>query len=211
MVMEEAKSKDIIAQEIKLKKSLNDTSMFLLPVFRLKIESWFKLGFINAFLKDKNREKVNDKDIHIYLLFKPNAKQKVLLDKKIEVLEETDVEHINYLEDYDIEGGYTVLVLKFPEKFRKDYDRFLKGKYSYFSKDFQDIYPEDMVVDFINENNKVEKLAGKSLPWMIINRDIRMKKFTEKKYDITLDDDDEVYHRYVEKDETLDSDLLNND
>ncbi len=210
MVYLERKNQDReeLKKELKIKSNLNDTSTFLLPAFGVRIQNWFKFGFVNAYLSDINREKTNDKDIHLYLLFKPNDKQKAELNKKISDLSESDINKTDYIEDYDYEEGYIVLVLKFPEKYRKDYNRFLKGKYSYFSEEYRNLFTEDQMVEFINENDKVEKLASKSFQWLVINRDPRMKKFTEKKYDIQLSPEDEVYHLYVEEKETLDVDKL---
>ena len=193
------------------KKNLNDTSIFLLPSLGIKNETWFKLGFINAFLSDINREeKENKEDNYLYLLFKPTDIQKVELNRKIQLLEQGDEQQKFYVDDYDYPGGYVVLVVKFPQKFKKDYKRFLKGKYSYFSKEYQDVFPETVTTDFINEKGIVEKLIGKSFQLLVINRDPSMKAYTEKQYDIELDDDDEVYHMYIPENEILNIDSIIN-
>jgi len=191
-----------------LKNSTNNTSKFLLPIFGLKIEELCKLGFINAYLKDVNREPTDD-SIHIYVLFKPDKEGKIVEDrygketkqesqyeklvKKIEKLDDEDSTNSIYIEDYDYEDGYIVLVLRFPEKFRKDYNRFVKGKYSKLSSEFVNYYPENKVAELINDEGKYEKIAGKSLQWMVCNKDKRVKEYLEDLYRVEIDEDSEYW------------------
>lgn len=203
-----SKSKEEVREELKKKKDFTDTTTFLLPCLGMSLEELLKLGFVNCYLLDKNREKINEKDVPLYLLFHPDEKQLIKLSTKIELLEEEDPIHSVYLEDYDYEGGYVILVLKFPTRFKKDYNRFLKGRYSLFSDEFKDYYVKEKEVEFINQRDEVEKLAGKSKAWMIVSKDEKWKKYQESKYDISLEDCFEYYHLYKIEDETLDIDLL---
>ncbi len=185
------------------KKILTDTSRFLLPCFGIPFKRLEELGFLNSYLYDKNREKVNDKDIHIYLLFKPSGNQLYLLQKKIEDFESKDKHNIVLLEDYDYDHGYIVIVFKFPERFRKDYNLFLQGKYSQFSDEFKDFFPEQREVNFESET-----LRGKQLQWMVIHKYPKYKKLQEEKYGFSLDLAPEIYHLPIEEDETLDIDKI---
>lgn len=203
-----------------------DSSIFLLPLLGIKTKEWLNLGFINAYLADKNRSKVNDKDLHLYLLFHPSPEPKSVrmlggyekmevdsqldrLTQKIEDLEEIDKNKTVLLDEYDYEGGYIVLVLKIPSKYKNDYELFLKGQYSKFSKAFINMMPENIIVeDFKDQNNTLQPLTGKSTQWMIINKAPAYKKFTEKKYDITLDNDQEVHHLPIIEEETLSEVIL---
>lgn len=190
---------------------LNDTSTFLLPVLGLKTEDLYKLGFINCYLSDKDREPINN-DIHLYLLFKPNTEiieittlggfiarekdtQYDRLVKKIKELEELDDSNKILIEDYDYEDGFVVLVLKFPEYYRKDYNLFLQGKYTHFSKAFKNKFAEKKVVEFINEKGRKEKLLGFNFAYHVMHRTEQAKKFTESKYDIEIPEEQEEYWR----------------
>lgn len=211
-------------QKNRKKKGIDDwtnSSIFLLPCFGISYKEFEDLGFVNCYLADKNREKVNSKDIHIYLLFKPSTElmeieqtggylkleretQHNRLSKKIEELEDLDGDRMVLLEDYDYEGGYIILVLKLPERLREDYNNFLGGKYSKLSTMMKKHYPNDKITKFKNEKGQIEQLLGKSLPLRIIERDITIKKYVEDKYDINLDDCEEYWSVPSLEKETLD-------
>lgn len=214
-------------EQIKKLYELTDTGLFLLPCYKRSLKDWKNFGFINCYLSDINREKVNDKDIHLYLLFKPNPEaqlvvglggyktmekesQLIRLQALIESFEELDKDKLVLLEDYDYEGGYVVLVFRLPEKWRKDYNKFLKGHYSLFSEEFKKTMPETIRTEFVNEFNKIEKLSGKSLQYMIINKSEKLKEYQENKYQIDLSEADEYYHKIIVKEETLNISKFNN-
>lgn len=205
-----AKSKEEITKLTKLREQFTDTTTFLLPSLGISLETLFKLGFINCYLRDKNREKINEKDVPLYLLFKPDEKQVHALTETIERFEEQEDLQNFYLDDYDYEGGYIVIVLKFPQRFIKDYNRFLEGKYSHFSQGFCKSYSRNVQVTFLNEKGEIEAITGDSLAWMVVNKDEKIKKYQEKKYDISLDEADEYYSIYKIERETLDIDKINN-
>lgn len=207
-------------EEIKKLFELTDTGLFLLPCYGRSLKEWKNFGFINCYLSDVDREKVNDTDIHLYLLFKPATEplrvkqlggyetvekdsQSARLQTLIENFEEMDTKHLFLLEDYDYEDGYIVLVLKFPEKFRKDYNRYLRGSYSLFSDEFKKTLPETIITEFVNEFNKIEKLSGKSLQYMITHKSDRLKEYQEEKYGLDLTDANEYYHKISLENETL--------
>lgn len=182
-----------------LKTEKTNTTRFLLPCFGIHISKYFELGFINAYLSDKNREKINDKDIHIYLLFKPNNKQLKLLQETIEKLEE----HNNLiLEDYDYENNYVVIVFKLPERFKNDYNLYIEGKYSQLSDTITQYYPEEITINYSNG-----EATGKSLEWMACNKSPKLKAYLEKKYNIDMTDSQE-YWSIPGPEEVLDISLL---
>lgn len=216
-----------MAEEVtNLKKQndeLTDTSRFLLPALKLTQNELLKFGFIDCFLVDKHKTFINEKDIHLYLLFKPNTdKQQVIqlggflarekesqytrLTTKIEELTEQDPKHNILLDEYDYEGGYIVLVLKFPEKFRSDYELFKIGKYSKFSDTFKDIFPPHKKVTLINQTTgKEEIIEGNGLAYMIVTKNKKAKAYAEKKWGISIDEDNEYWRLpNIEKRETLD-------
>lgn len=183
---------------------LTDTTRFLLPCFGISYKRYKELGFLNCFLTDKNRDRINENDIHIYLLFKPIGNQIYLLSKMIDEFEKKDKDHIVLLEDYDYEGGYTILVFKFPERFREDYRLFIEGAYSKFSEDFKKLYPEEKEIG----QDEFGTIKGKSLQWMVVNKDPKLKKYQEKKYGFSLEEAPEIYHKIINDNEILDIDTI---
>lgn len=183
---------------------LTDATRFLLPCFGIPHKKYRELGLINCYLSDNNREPVNETDIFIYFLFKPTGNQNYLLNKMIDDFEKKDKDHIVLIEDYDYEGGYIVLVFKFPERFRKDYQLFIEGSYSQFSTEFKDTFPEEKEIG----QDEFGVIKGKSLQWMVVHKDIKLKKYQEKKYGICLDDSPEIYHKIIMKNEILSIDEI---
>jgi hypothetical protein len=182
----------------KIKIERTDTTKFLLPVYKIGLKRLTELGFINCFLKDEERETVNETDLHLYLLFKTDEEQQKELQKIIGLLEKKEGEVI-LLEDYDYSENYMVLVFKFPEKFRNDYQLFIEGKYSHLSDAIQATYPEKTVADFY----PFTPLEGKSLQWMVCHKDPALKRFLEQKHDLDLSDAPEYYHLIDMDNETL--------
>lgn len=123
------------------------TTLFLLPALGLCEEEMSEsLGFIDGFIKDRDRP--TSFRYPVYVLFRP---------KDLRVFQEfVDGEYARtptLVEDYDYAGGYVVLVYHYPEKFQRDYNRFLKGKYSKFSLPFVDCFPHfEMATDGTNPN-----------------------------------------------------------
>lgn len=189
---------------MKMENELTDTSRFLLPCFGISYRKLVDLGFINCFLSDKDREPTNETDIHLYLLFKPSGNQVYLLNKMVEDFEKKDKDHLVLLEDYDYEGGFTILVFRFPEKYRNDYKLFLDGGYSRFSEDFKNTFPEEKQIGF----DEFGTIKGKSLQWMVVHKDNKLRKYQEKKYGIDLSDAPEYYHKIIMEDEVLDIDAI---
>ncbi len=193
----------------------NESAYFLLPVFGIKAADLVDMGFINSYLSDQNREKVNETDIHIYLLFKPSKEKKEIQDKygfssfeerteydrfteKLELLEQKDINKDVLLEDYDYEEGYTVLVFKFPERFREDYNTFLRGKYSKFSPEYIEKMPKTK-----KKALKDEILVGESMQMMVINKNSLILQYLEKKYAVDLSSWEEYWQIYSPEKETL--------
>lgn len=176
---------------VESKTKLNLTSLFLLPIYGI-YHQVKKVGFVNAYLSDVNREPINNTDIHLYLLFHPDPEQMIELEDIREKLEAIDNSPL--LEDYDYEDGYVVLVLKFPEQFRDDYNKFLLGKYSKFSHEFKNKLPRETVVDLHGE-----KIPGKSFQLMVCDKDKRLIKNFKDKMDLDISEAEEYWSIYDEK------------
>ena len=93
----------------------------MVPTLGFPRESLRNNNFINAYIKDENLDH-NYKDA-VYLLFKPDN-----IDKFREFLEVEQERTKDFIEDYDYEDGYVVLVYKLNAKFKKDFAIIKKGK-----------------------------------------------------------------------------------
>ena len=127
-------------------KSTN-TTLFLLPALGLcEDEMSESLGFIDAFLKDEHRP--TGFKYTVYVLFRPADVRKFQ-----EFVEGEYARTSALVEDYDYADGFVVLVYHYPQAFHKDYNRFLKGKYSRFSIPFVDQFPRyEKAADGTNPN-----------------------------------------------------------
>lgn len=108
----------------------NKTTYFLLPLLevnRINISRWL----INSYLGNSEKEDLN----HRYWIF-------IELDDKVQIEYPTILvqleEHKQYINHYNTKDSI-VYVLEIPDKYKVDYDNFIIGKYSKFSKEAKDI------------------------------------------------------------------------
>jgi hypothetical protein len=167
------------------------TAIFMVPPLKIGRDSLKKMGFINAFVGD------NDRDIQygnaVYLLFKPkNLKEfKEFLDEEYERTN-------NIIDDYDYDGGFVVVVYKLDSRFIKDYNLVKKGKYSKTSGLFQQEFSKSVKID--TSDGVKEEI---SLQYRIFNKTQDLKDFWEKKLGISFEPDQEVWPGFDEEKEVL--------
>lgn len=178
-----------------------NTSTFLLRGLGTNTEDLKKLGFINAYIDDANHEPHYEEAI--YLLFKPED----IEEFQFFIMKEQERE-AEIIEDYDYEGGYIVMVYKFPEKYNKEYNLFLRGEYSGFRKSYVDLFPIEVQI----KNKFGAIIATKaSAYYHIFNRTPELRKYWEDKLDIELDDEAEYWEGIDIKKETLDIKKIKNE
>jgi len=148
-------------------------------------------GFINAYIKDDNRE-VQYEDC-IYLLFQPKD-----LDKFREFLDGEYERTKAVIDDYDYDNGYVVVVYQLDSKFAKDFALIRQSKYSKTSSAFQALFPKVIKI----KKNGVSR-DEISLQYRVFNRTEDLIKFWEDKLDVEFDDDQEVWHAFEEDEEIL--------
>ena len=172
------------------------TTIFMVPTLKINRDRLKDNKFINAYINDGGREVQYENCI--YLLFKPDN-----LDKFKEFLDDEYERTRFIIDDYDYEDGYVVVVYELDERYKKDFDLIKKGKYSRTSEEFQKLFPKIVKVN-----------AGGywkdeiSLQYRIFNHTEDLVQFWEKKLDVEFDDDQEIWHAFIEKDETLDIDKI---
>lgn len=90
-----------------------------------------------------------------------------------------------FIDEYDLEGGYVILVYDFPEEMRGDIEKFKKGKYSQFSNWYRS-----------QETSKFQNY--------VINKDSEWKVLVEDMYGTILAPEDELWQIVNWEKETLD-------
>lgn len=141
------KEKERISINPSLEKT--NTTTFLLPGLELDKEIISSNGFINAYLNDDNHNYYQNS---LYLLFKPNEGN--AFEELINYIESKH----KIIEIYDIDKGYTVLIVKFPSKYLKEYKHFKVGHYSKFSKTYITTYfPFEKTIEWDSKGKPSKK------------------------------------------------------
>lgn len=179
---------------MEVKKTI--TSIFIVPTLGIDKESLNANGFINGYIKDA-RKNVQYENA-VYILFQPKDlyKFKSFLDDEYERTK-------NILDDYDYEDGYIVVVYALNPKYKKDYELVKKGKYSKTSKEFQSLFPK--IIKILKNGLRRDEI---SLQYRVFNKTEDLKKFWEDKLDVTFDEENEIWHGFVEEKEILDLDKI---
>lgn len=168
------------------------STLFLLPGLGIKEEEVrFRYGFINAYLKDEDREPY---ERGVYLLFKP---ENVIEFEHF--LEREKRRTAQLIEDYDYRGGYVVLVYVFPEEYLHEWKLFLKGRYSKFRDKYKVLLPDI--------ESKVDAdgmpFTEMSIQYMIVFKADALKAYLEKRLGEELEEDAEYWGKPSVKKETL--------
>jgi hypothetical protein len=164
------------------KERKNCTTIFLLPAVGQSRQHLLKYGFLAAYLDDINHEVHYEEAV--YCLFKPEDASDLQLYLDIEHKRNPQI-----VEDYDYEGGYIVVVYKIMEKYLKEYQLFLQGKYSKFSSEYISMFPTDIVV----EDTLGMAVVKKSLHYHVFNRTKEIKEYWEKKIGEKITNDMELW------------------
>lgn len=160
------------------------TTMFLVPGLGINVEEVkFRYGFINGYLQDQDREPY---ERAVYVLFKP----KDMIEFQL-FFDREKGRTANLIEDYDYEGGYTVLVYVFPDEFMMEYKQFLKGKYSRFRQKYKILLP-DIESKIDPEGIPFTEL---SLTFMIMYKSKALREYLEKKLGTEFDEEDELWSK----------------
>lgn len=129
----------------------NRTHIYILPMIGWSLGRTYD-GLINykmLFLKNDDRVDEVDK---VYMLVKFSGDRKYLLYE--DELRKSDI----YYDSYDPDKRHIMFVFDIPEKFKKEYDLFLKGKYSEFSEEYK-----QMIMNFhgIEKTRSVKEVLYK--------------------------------------------------
>lgn len=181
-----------------LSRGDTNTTLFLVPILELKIEYLkHEHGFINGFIADVD---VPNEDYMIYLLFAPKDVRKLY--------HFFNREHgrTNYFINTYNYGDYIVAKYEFPEKWRKEWDLFLEGKYSQFRKKFVDLLPQEE-----HKEDKFGPFTEPSIQYHICNQTRLLKNYWERELDVRLGRDTEYWSAPDMTIEILDIEKIKND
>ena len=174
---------------MEIKKTI--TSIFIVPTLSISKEKLVDNGYINGYIRDEQKE-VQYEDC-IYLLFKPEN-----LDKFKDFLDMEYERTKSIIDDYDYEDGYVVVVYMLNSRLEDDFKLIKKGKYSQTSKKFQEIFPK---IVKLRKNGLLRDEI--SLQFRIFNKTEDLRQFWEDKLGVEFDEDMEVWHGFVEEEESL--------
>lgn len=163
-------------EDFKRWSSWNCSALLLMqPVTSLGIGDFSKHGFINSYLKDAENKYHNDNVLFVLL----KADDVVAMNRFIENEKETSA---FFIEDYDY-NEYTILVYTIREKYKEDFEKFKRGEYSKFSKEFKQSYPRTVR----------GTLSSPTFQYMVMYKDDKLRKELEGFLGVKFDDEQELW------------------
>lgn len=167
------------------------TTLFLMPVIGLQRITVDKYGFINAYIRDKNKPEYEG---NIHVLFKPESKEQILNFALSEAVR-TDL----LISTYDYSNIYYVFVYRLEKKWEEDYKKIIEGKYSQLSKEYKELIPDKIKVN----NGKYFRFV-RSLQYDILERAEAWRNALENEIGVTIDPNSELWNKWNDEKETLD-------
>lgn len=130
----------------------------------------------------------------IFLLFKPTNVQNFNLF--------TEEYRNRIVDEYD-RSGHVILVFKLPEKFRKDIDTVMTGKFSKTSKEYQQEIPTYVKMTG-TDGQPVDEMT---IQHKIFKKEQEVKDYWKDEYDLKFEPEDEVWEFYPEREILNDENL----
>jgi len=167
------------------------TSLFMVPLLKIPIDVLKENGFINGYACDREQDMVYDNTI--CLLFNP-----LNLIRFREFLSSEYERTTNIIDDYDIAGGFVVLVYKLDMSYKKDFGLVKQGRYSKTSRKFQSEFKK--LITLQREGVTVSEF---SLQYRIFNKTEDLFTFWEELLGSKIERDQEVWLDYEPEREEL--------
>lgn len=147
------------------KIKVTSSTGWLLPMYKMSIKEWQRVGMVNAFLHDETIDRAQDTP-HMRILCEASEEYCMLLEDVMMMLDEY------VLDMYGINSKFVVLVLRIPEEYMDDYTLIIQGSYSKLSNDYRDLVSEKV----LTMNEASYKSNGKRAQVMIMNKDPQVKR-----------------------------------
>lgn len=182
-------------------RNMTISNIFIVPIFKIDRNSMIANGFINSYLY--NTEKNFDyEDFHIHMVYHPSDMD--MFNKFVEI-EKIRLGKL-FVDEYDYEDGYSVLVYKVPEDLNYGVNLILEGKYSKLDKHYMNHLPNIITVRKRTGVTSTET----SLSHLIYTKDPLLRKMWESILNTGLPEDSEVWERRTKDEETLYIDRIKN-
>ena len=173
---------------------MNCSTLFLLHPLGLSRKALEGTGFCNCYLRDENKPEYEGMNV-VLLLFHVKSKERFNW-----FVAKERVRTNLFIDEYDYDEGYVVLVYEFPEELAEDFERFKLGKYSEFSEQMKSCYPTEQEV--IIEG---KRMKSPSIQHMIVERVGEWKDIIEESLGVHLDNEAEYWQvpRMLEENLTI--------
>lgn len=186
----------------------NSSTLFILkPIVKEPMDVLLEHNLINSYLRDRDREDIEGD--YLFVLFKPPDFD------FFEIFLHEQHENVHFVDEYDYEGGYVVLVYRIPDAMKKDFALFKQGKYSKMSAWFKAYYSKDLIKKGRSISVEVDGMKiKKSIQWLVFDKDKQLQLLLEKYMGIRFDEiyqkkeDMELWTGVDEEKETLDIDRI---
>lgn len=174
--------------ELKELFQLNVSTLFLLHPLGLKWKELLDMGFINAYMEDVDHPEYDEMVLVLFKVRKEDAFRYFVDGER----ERTS----HFIDEYDHEGGYVVLVYDFP--LPEDLKRVREGKYSQLSAEYRKTVKETITIPLIpprvdEMGNVVTSVENETMQWMVINKMDSWKVFMEEELGASLEGNDEYW------------------
>lgn len=149
----------------------NCSTLFLMPVLGIGWRDVKKMGFCNCYLRDENKPEYEDMEV-VLLLFQNKGD-----DRFRYFVEKEKARTSLFIDEYDYEEGYIVLVYEFPAELKEDYYRFKRGEYSKLSKEFLKKTPKSTsekvkaLVEYSDGSTSEQMVSAPNMAYMTITKD----------------------------------------
>lgn len=183
-------------------RKMTVTTLFILNLVKINRAEIIENGFENAFIRDRIKEgEGTSYDNGVYLLFRPFK-----VESFNDFVNKQRKNNPNFVDEYDYQNGWTVLVYSYDEKWDNDISLLMQGKFSKTSSQFQAEIPEIITTKKGFRGNVKREL---SIQHHIFRRTDTLKRYWATELSIELDDkDDTEYWQYYEEREILTQELL---
>lgn len=161
-------------------KKINRSKTYLFPLFESEVSIPYHKYVTNTYLRVCGENPYNDIERLFVLEVMDDIDEELLIPSKLENWEKYFIDHFK-----DDETRNIYMLFKFPSKYKEEYDLFLKGKYSKFSKESKKLIVRKSNYYY----NRPE--VTKSIIDVIFKSQER-KDFLEKELGVKLDDDMEL-------------------
>lgn len=189
----------IMTDSLKELFSFNISTLFLLQPLGLQWKELRTIGFCNCYLRDEAHPEYEGLQV-VMLLFEVKDQDgfRLFVDKEKERTP-------HFIDEYDHEDNYVVLVYDFPDDLTEDYERIKRGEYSKLSQKYQATLQQTVEVTILGSTGLPSRKKSHTTQYMIIRKTPEWKALLEDYFgsDINFDDGREFWKVMDMTEETI--------